>query len=205
MRRRVRPPLGLNLWQWAERPDAQHTAFTKRVSRWKAGTVLSDEVNCTIRGLSRMCTRTSRKTSAALIGTWTEMHRAWFGKNTFPWPLTVDEVLAVASVMEKQGYMSFANYASAAKEHIVVARKCPSERNYEQLKVSRDVDVSLDEIHAGLRKLAQELGDASNGSCRRYERQSSGFSRRMAPPFGRAADQVSRRVPQEAFRLRDES
>ena len=58
----------------------------------------------------------ARKPSASLLRTWSEMHKAWFGNEPAPWPLSVHGIFAVASVMKHQGYRSFANYASAAKE-----------------------------------------------------------------------------------------
>ena len=62
---------------------------------------------------------TSRGPSASLLKTWESMHHAWHGREVPVWPLTPDKILAVASTMKMQGYRSFPNYMSKAKDHHV--------------------------------------------------------------------------------------
>ena len=59
---------------------------------------------------------TSGAVYSSLVKTWAEFHRAWFGAESNPFPLTVSSIWAVAAMFKKGRYRGYPNYLSAAKD-----------------------------------------------------------------------------------------
>eukprot|EP00972_Heterocapsa_arctica_P015609 2298072-Heterocapsa_arctica.AAC.1 len=61
----------------------------------------------------------ARSTRCSLLRRWVELHDAWFGDAVPVFPLTAATVAAVAAIMKRGRYRSYANYLSRAKtEHL---------------------------------------------------------------------------------------
>ena len=63
--------------------------------------------------------KTSRSSQASYRTTWAKFHRTIYGQESDTLPLTVECIVAVASLFKKGGYRGFANYISSMKsQHI---------------------------------------------------------------------------------------
>lgn len=68
-----------------------------------------------------MSAPSARSSARSLWTTWQILHRAWFGEEVPPLPLTKEKILGTAAAFKAGRYRSYPAYASKAKEHHVLA------------------------------------------------------------------------------------